>query len=283
MVRWSDLAEGLRASPQALLRPALWLRILRRLLFSRVAAGYLLLAGLAAAVGHSVFAALGAVGRDPGSVLAAARLLLELSPGVKLLAAVLLAPWLAWALHPPVAHALGGALALPPPLEQEPPFWRYLAWTVGPILLVDAMTLASLLAGAGATWPWWTAAALLAPLLPALFVRTALASHYSGEDIQHFLAGSRRARLLVGLPLLTAAGIAAAWLPLAAGIALVLLLDVGLVGAALLACGRVAPQPGYTLTALDSALPRGERPTLPMTPAEHAAMCAAWQPRARDR
>ncbi len=256
MMRWSDLAAGLRASGPLLLRAAFWGTVLRRALFSRVALGYMVLAVALGAVAWGAWPT--RVGSHAAGALALG--MLVLMPVLLVVAACLLLPYLCWVFNPAVAQHIPDHLALPEPEPyEEPPFGSYVRWslpTIGWLLLSVVATLF----GRGLQYPVLFFAALS---LVKLLVRASLAPHYAPQTIARFLAATTGERVLVWLPLLLLAGWTtdaargaleaalswpfhrmgfptAGWLvSLALDVIVSSFLTAALVGALMLACGRL--------------------------------------------
>lgn len=291
MVRWSDLGAGLQASARVMLRPALWLQVLRRMFFSRVFLGYAFLGFLLFMTGRTLLA--GAPATDGASrqvLLLLGMVALVYAPYVLLLAFALLLPYACWSFHPAAARLLTDYLDLPPAVEQEPAFHSYLAWALPAIcfiLLAGPAQMLSVVDGGALRDPvFYLTLALVALALAKLFIRGALAAHYPRPDIERFLAATRWQRWLLWLPvaggatwgthwlasaLVMALGLATPYGTTTAGWLLVLALDglvlsfvaIAFIGALLLACGRMSAGPHVGGAGADDAPLHSQ--TLPMS------------------
>ena len=299
MVRWSDLGASLHASPRAVLRWDLWREVLRRALFSRVFAGYLLggLLLVVFLVGGAALSGLSLSGLTQSTGLTLLVMVMMAAPGVLLLAGVLLLPYLSWSFSPVAARVLQDYLHLPPAqVDEEPRFRQHLLWTTPLLLLCIVLAIAYLLPvlHQGAFARAFEAFALVLMLLSTLklFARGSLASHFARHDVDLFLAATRWQRLILWVPAILAVGwlaegaanglvaisgleqgpevrsLFAGWLlRLLVQLALSSVIALAFTGMLLLACARLAVPP-ETMTAVATDVARGDAQTRPMTEAE---------------
>lgn len=295
MVRWRDLGAGLAAAPRVLLSGKYWSALLARLLFSRVFAGYALVAALLYAGARSMLSNVRGDGTGMMLVIVAA-----LGPALLALLFALLLPYALWAINPAAARTLPRFLPLPPRDEDgEPGFVSYLAWCVPVMVLAVLLTALTTYVPAFhdsdvAPWFGYASALLVALSLLKPYTRAALAVHYARDDIDTFLHATRWQRRLLWLPVVLALGWAGnllvalvlrgsgllgphglptspAAVPVAIALAMLVSLALGIFYVAVLmhACGRAAaPASSHTMS-MDT---QGEWP---------AASAPGWPPRRR--
>lgn len=207
MVRWRDLGAGLAAAPRVLLSGRYWSALLGRLLFSRVFAGYALVAALLYAGARSMLS--NVRGDGTGMVLV---IVMALGPALLALLFALLLPYALWAINPPAARTLPRFLPLPPADDEgEPGFLSYLAWCVPVMVLAVLLTALTTYVPAlhdsdVAPWFGYASALLVALSLLKPYTRAALAVHYARDDIDTFLHATRWQRRLLWLPVVLALG-----------------------------------------------------------------------------
>lgn len=283
MVRWRDLGAGLAAAPRVLLSRKYWSALLRRLLFSRVFAGYALVAALLYAGARSMLSNVRTDGTGMLLVIVTA-----LGPALLALLFALLLPYALWAINPAAARTLPRFLLVPPAdTEGEPGFLSYLAWCVPVMVLAVLLTaLATYVPGLHhsdfAPWFGYASALLVALSLLKPYTRAALAVHYARDDIDAFLHATRWQRRLLWLPVVFALGWAGnllvalalrasgltgphglptspAAVPVAVALALLVSLVLGIFYVAVLmhACGRAAPPASSQTLSMDT---QGEWP-----------------------
>lgn len=204
MLQWGDVVAGTRAGGALVLRWAFWWAVLKRALFSRVALGYLL---AAFAIGFGVRTMLQGSPLT-GNVVGLLMLVMLGAPIAIMAAACALIPYMYWVFHPVVARFAPDHLRLPEPeVAEEPPFGRYVWWS----LLPAAWLLASIFAAMLRPVAMYVVLAVATASLLKLATRAALAAHYAPETMDRFLAATRWQRPLVWLPVLFVLGVALAW------------------------------------------------------------------------